>query len=273
MNVDPFYVRVGVCYSDSKNGVPPNPTFNIFRGYKSWGGGNLNYNDKVVRKYFNRLDNLYNGQVCVNLDAQNRGRNLGVKGCPADGVVVAEDLLVGGKCPDGQPPVIAGGESSCIYRSTELSAGTFEQLAPGGKPDLTKYHYDKDTGMLFFYLVQNEVNAHAPSPVGSCVLGSDSACPKHDEAFYGCPAQGCTTYTVHIIDSNYTPGPSKCGGDGNADIYAKVPKYVLPEPADKNQLGYVQPGQSGPVIPQNKEDKPGFPNRVAMTPPICKGTP
>ena len=60
---------------------------------------------------------------------------------------------------------------------------------------------------------------------------------------------------------------------GEADIYAKVPKYVLPEPADRNQLGYAPGGPSGPVIAQNKEDKPGFPHRVAVTPPVCKGTP
>ena len=277
MNEQPFYARIGVCYSDSKNGVPPNPKFQISRGYRSWGGGNLNIGNPVVRKYYNQLANLYNGQFCQNLDAQARvdgfSRNLAEHGCPANGVVIADGLVVDGKCPGGEPPVTVGGESSCIYATTQLSEGTFEQLAPDGKPDVSKYYYDKDTGMLFFYVVQNEVNAQGPSPLGNCMAGNDPACPESGESFYGCPAQGCTTYRVEILDSNYAYGPSACGGKGEADIYAKVPKYVLEEPADKNQLGYAPGGPSGPVIPQSKEDKPGFPYRVAMTPPICTGTP
>ena len=283
MNVDPFYVRVGVCYSDSKGGVPPNPKFQVFRGYKSWGGAGTQYDDKVMRRYFNKLNNLWPptpkpppslGQICENLDAQGRGINLGEHGCPADGVVIADAVVVGGKCPDGTDPVKdARDQQACIYKSTQLGEGTFEQLAPGGKPDVTKYHYDKTTGMLFFYVVQNEANAFASSPIGSCVMGTDSACPDKDESFYGCPAQGCTTYTVEILDKDYVPGPSKCGGDGDGDLYAKVPKYVLPEPATANQLGYVQPGVAGPVVAQSMKSAQGFAHRVAVTPPICTGMP
>ena len=277
MDVHPFYVRVGVCYSDRTNGVPPNPRFEILRGYKSWGGNGVEYNDKVMRKYFNKLNGLYKGEICENLDAQNRGRNLQEHGCPAHGVVIAAE---GGQCPAGSTPGTAGGHPSCIFPPSELSEGTFEQLAPGGKPDPKKYYYDKTTGMLFFYVMQNEINAApAPSPIGSCGIARDSACPTPDESFYGCPAQGCTTYRVEIVDAGYSPGASACGGSGAADIYAKVPKYVLAEPTDANQLGYVPPSfppgitAKSPVIPQRQETKPGFAHRVAMTPPICAGTP
>ena len=278
MNEDPFYVRVGVCYSDSKTGVRPDAKFKVSRGYKSWGGNGVNYNAPKIRRYFNRLHALYQGEICHDLDAQPRdpgdlSQNLKANGCPAHGVVIADGLVVGGKCPDGSAPEMAGGEQSCIYKPSELSEGTFEQLAPGGKPDVTKYHYDKTTGMLFFYVVQNEANAHASSPIGSCVSGTDPACPDKDESFYGCPAQGCTTYKIEITDSDYSFGPSQCGGAGAADLYAKVPKFVLPEPANANKLGYVQPGTAGEVIAQNLQSAQGFPHRAAMTPPVCTGTP
>jgi hypothetical protein len=243
---------------------------------------------KVMRRHFNKLNNLWPptpnpppslGQICENLDAQGRGINLGEHGCPADGVVIAEAVVVGGKCPDGTDPVKdARDQQACIYKSTQLGEGTFEQLAPGGKPDVTKYHYDKTTGMLFFYVVQNEANAFASSPIGSCVNGTDPACPDKDESFYGCPAQGCTTYTVQIMDGGYSPGPSQCGGGGEADLYAKVPKYVLPEPTNANQLGYAPPFPPGidaksPVVAQSLKSTQGFAHRVAVTSPICTGMP
>ena len=89
----------------------------------------------------------------------------------------------------------------------------FSKLKADGTPDYTKYHYDSATGMLFFYVAQDQKNAEGTSPIGSCIEGSDPACPKPGESMYGCPAQGCTTYTVEINDPSYVPGPSFCGGD------------------------------------------------------------
>jgi len=101
-----------------------------------WGGNGVNYNAPKIRRYFNRLHALYQGEICHDLDAQPRdpgdlSQNLKANGCPAHGVVIADGLVVGGKCPDGSAPEMAGGEQSCIYKPSELSEGTFEQLAPG----------------------------------------------------------------------------------------------------------------------------------------------
>jgi len=70
----------------------------------------------------------------------------------------------------------------------------------------------------------------------------------------------------HAVRANYLYA-------GAADLYAKVPKFVLPEPANANKLGYVQPGTAGEVIAQNLQSAQGFPHRAAMTPPVCTGTP
>ena len=56
-------------------------------------------------------------------------------------------------------------------------------------------------------------------------------------------------------------------------VVGTVAKYVLPEPANANKLGYVQPGTAGEVIPQSLQSQQGFAHRTAMTPPICTGTP
>src|SRR4029077_15160191 len=139
------------------------------------------------------------------------------KGCPADGVVIKPQ---GGACPTGftKEATDADNKVACIFETSpqlveEPDFATFSKIV-AGKPDFTKYHYDSNTGMLFFYVVQNQRNAEKTSPIGSCIAGSDPGCPKDSESTYGCPAQGCTTYTVEIADASYAPGPSTCGADG-----------------------------------------------------------
>lgn len=94
---------------------------------------------------------------------------------------------------------------------------------------LTKYFYDSTIGVLFFYVVQDALNAVGPSPLGSCCDDTkgecktlnDLACPdfKQGESYYSCPPQGCITYTVRLDDSTYQPGPSKCGVEVSPGVY------------------------------------------------------
>src|SRR5256885_11650122 len=43
--------------------------------------------------------------------------------------------------------------------------------ADGAPHDFNKYFYDANSGMLFFYVMQKELNARGTSPLGSCTDG------------------------------------------------------------------------------------------------------
>ncbi len=134
--------------------------------------------------------------------------------------------------------------------------------------------------MLYFYVMQKEKNVQGSSPIGSCVNGSDSACPDPTESLFACPAQGCITYTVEIDDPSYDPGASFCAGSASPGEIYKVQngKYVLPEPAKTNKLVYAPPYPPGiteksEVQYDAKTTAQGFLHRVAKTSPTCTGTP
>ena len=284
MDKDPFFVRLGVCYTNKDKSHPQTPKFKIHRGYKSWGGNGTTYDDPLMRKYFNKLNNLWDGQTCDNLDYQvvdNTRRN--DLGCPADGVVIQPDSRT---CPPGSVPGgkrDARNEDVCIFETQTLAEEQdFAKLAKAdGTPvDPPKYYYDATTGMLYFYVMQKEKNMQGSSPIGSCVNGSDSACPDPSESLFACPAQGCITYTVEIDDPSYDPGASFCAGSASPGEIYKVQngKYVLPEPAKTNKLVYAPPYPPGitekSLVQYDAMTTPqGFLHRVAKTSPTCTGTP
>ena len=68
MDNDPFYTRIGVCYTNANRTHPQNAKFNIERGYNSWGGNGTETINPKMRLYFNQLTNLYDRQTCQNFD-------------------------------------------------------------------------------------------------------------------------------------------------------------------------------------------------------------
>lgn len=257
MQAKPFYVRVGICYTNAQNGPPAAGNFTITRGYKSWGGNGVNTTKAAMRQYFNQLENRYGSQTCHNLDS-GVARNLAPgTGCPAEGVTA----VPAGGCPAGSRQE----GDMCVFPRTPLTAAASitDLLKPDGKPADT-YFYDGTTGMLFFYVQQDSPNARGPSPLGSCSgdpLKDDPACPREGEeleTYYSCPPQGCINYSVELKDSGYTPGPSNC---------ARLASYELPEPVITNQLAYV--GGSAIVKADAAEEKPGFLHWVPRQQPNC----
>lgn len=249
MDKKPFHVRVGICYSKAGGGALAPENFTITRGYKSWGGNGVNYNDLTLRRSFNRLSNLYDGQNCFNLDHQNPALNNapGGKGCPAEGVIL--------RPPEGCGALMAARDLAnvevCISpRQTLKKATSITELAKpdgtpatnlDGTPAFDKYYFDAASGMLYFYVVQDSPNAKGAAPVGSCKgqPDDDPACPGAGEldTYFPCPAQGCINYSVEVNDPTYTPGPSACNTDA----------FAWPEPVITNRLGYAGKNGAAPV--------------------------
>jgi len=274
MDSEPFYVRVGICYTDA-SGAAPAGNFTIRRGYKSWGGNGVSYNNPLVQSAFNKLELLYNGETCHNLDHQVTG-NIGAKGCPAHGVI---PVPASGTCP--LPSVKDG--SVCAYPVTPLTAAAAigDLTKTDGTPALDKYYYDKDIGMLYLNVVQDAPNAKAVAPVGSCP--GDPACPGEGEleTYFGCPPQGCINYSVQLNDA-YTPGVPKCNEKAGGSVYSyQSGRYALPEPPNQNRLAYAVPASaSAPGIADGeivqREEIPtnskGFAHSVATKAPFCAVT-
>lgn len=259
---DPFYVRVGVCYTN-KDGSHPADAFTVTRGYRSWGGGGTDHNDRELQQYFNRLQLRYLGQTCHNLDSQETGNRDDATGCPAAGVT---PLPLTGSCP--APSAADTDDQSnpaCVYpTSTLAAAASIDDLTDGtGAPDLTKYFYDAARGLLFFYVAQDLPNAFGPSPLGSCTesgSGEDSACPNLDEgeSYYACPAAGCADYVVKLGGS-YDPGPSNC------EAY---PTYEQDPPADELLLAHIESNDEVIQVEAGGKDD-NFPHYEAETDPVC----
>ncbi len=303
---NPFYVRVGVCYTGKKAGhLRPNGNFKIARGYRSWGAGPVNFAEPRIRKLFVPIDgqNSYDKEVCYNLSAQNPA-NLNdylpsnpsaYKGCPAHGVVGRDSPDA--TCPAGSTPAFAGvtQQPICIYPKAEdyTPVNSLADLTDPktGKPvDLAKnnYFYDKDTGMLFFYVMQDRPNVSYTSPLGSCdVANPPSYCPNpkgtpYPESYYACPAEGCLTYTVRLDDPDYDPAPSACVAEGKKTIYETNPAYAQPPIEGANQLAFVDGTQTRPagaiVEALDRNAKTAYPYRIpgfqgAPSDPKCTGLP
>jgi G8 domain len=212
-SMNPFYVRIGLCYA-SANGKPANKSaFTIARGYHSYGGGTVGAgpDDLELRAYYNKLSNLYvdssgNHQVCdnlvgntllpggvpINLQCPSNpvpgtcpfnwpgvGNTLG---CPANGITLAS-----AGCPTGTTMVTDNrGQAACLYPTDTLvsadslsditnSDGTYNKSPDeSGRTGLDKFYYDASTGWLFLYVAQQNLNAEGPSPLANC---KDQATP------------------------------------------------------------------------------------------------
>jgi len=258
---NPFYVRVGICYSN-KDQTHPSNDFKIVRGYKSFGAGNVSPKDPELQKYWNKLP-------CDQLDSQHPPN---ATACPSEGAVVD------GACPDGQAPVAgmcpkAQLDDNGITSVADLLDSNTHLPVPN------KYFYDKKSGMLLFYMVQSAPNALGPSPLGSCGANAQTPlppeCPHGSETYYTCPAGGCTSYRVKMKGA-YDPGRSSCNpyppNDANHN-------FTQDPPANQNTLAYVVPSPApSPAPPFNTGDPvtltvggtPEYPHATANPPPVCQ---
>ncbi|WP_280153557.1 hypothetical protein [Piscinibacter sp. XHJ-5] len=272
----PFYVRIGICYTDA-GGATPTGSFTIRRGYKSWGGNGVSFNNPLLQPFYNQLQNRFNGEFCHNLDHQNPTQNFGATGCPAHGVTPAP---ADGSCPP--PSTLDAATRQCIYPvSTLTAASSLSEVtnADGTPASFTKYWYDRDIGMLYFYVMQDADNARGVAPIGSCP--GDPACPGADEldTYHSCPPQGCINYSVELSGA-YTPGEPRCDEKAGGSVYTYQNRlYELPAPAQQNVLAYVvKPNAAGSFNVQDGEivkrtevatnDK-GFSHSLPAKPPVC----
>jgi hypothetical protein len=296
----PFYVRVGICYTRADGKHPTDATkFTIMRGYKSFTGAGVPTD---------AANNLYSTQLpCNNLDNAVPNNVLpnptGVANCPSKSH--APLPLEGGGCPARSK--LSDDGKSCLFDVESLTKADSIKATPDdkgllnkdGTPNLGRYFYDDDPkspgfGMLYFYAAQDQPNAIAPSPLGSCSnppnpATDDPACPdytmskhKFRESYYACPAQGCTVYTAALNDPNFkysvdltdpdnNPGKSTCTPYG-PDPETGEPIYGQSAPANLAQL--VLAGTTEPPIDfQTKVDNQGVPfNTVKGTAPSCPVT-
>ena len=202
---DPFFVRLGICYTDANRSHPQDPSkFSITRGYKSYTGGNVDPNDPELLKY-------WSPSACHNLDTLNPV-NVTDPTCPGPRPRLKpkpnDEACPSGSTPDGQ---------SCVFPTDNLDRveSVEQMLKPDGAPNLETFFYDKATGMLFLWVAQDEPNPVAPSPLGSCTGNpetDDPICPDvaKGETYYACPVKGCHIYLIKLDDPNYSPGASTC---------------------------------------------------------------
>lgn len=282
MDKDPFYVRVGICYTDKTTGGPPKNDFTLVRGYKSWGGGGVNATLPEMRPYFNFYDGkpAPDGRLrpsCFNVDGQNPNENLLPGQCPAQGEI---PLLAGGGCPAGATQE----GNQCIFKKqTFTQAQSIKELTDetSGKALATdKYFYDAARGMLYFYVAQNSPNAQGKAPLASCVKANDPTCPGEGEldSYYPCPPEGCTTVMVTLNDPSYVPGEAKCNelvaggiyGNGAGDDGATMPDPMGEKGFLTHRLGYVGESGAGAVVKSNPtQTKPGFLHWTPERPAAC----
>jgi hypothetical protein len=227
----PFSIRVGICYR-SANGKPGSANdFVISRGRKSYGLANGEEMQLQQAKVWTDIPD------CKNLDEANR-RNL-TGGCPATPEPVATP----------------------VPKIEDLND-------QDGKPLKDVYYYDAANGLLYFNMIQDELNAHGPSPLGNCDKSPpDADCPQlTDESYYACPAAGCILYVVKVTDPQYVPGPSDCNP---YPVHAQTTP-----PANENVLALLG---STPVIVTpvpvagTPTALPGdFPHNVPVPTPVCE---
>ncbi len=205
---NPFFIRLGICYTKA-DGVshPQDPSrFSITRGYKSYTGGFVDPNDPELLKY-------WSPSACNNLDSLNTA-NITGPACPGPRERIIP-LPPSNTCPSGSTP--SADRKSCVFPTDQLDLveDPAQMLNADGTPNLESFSYDKDTGMLFLWVAQDEPNPVAPSPLGSCTGNSgtdDPTCPDiaHGETYYACPAKGCHVYLIKLDDPSYSPGASNC---------------------------------------------------------------
>ncbi|MFZ0589263.1 MAG: G8 domain-containing protein [Bryobacteraceae bacterium] len=277
----PFYMQVGICYKP-KGANPPADSFTITKGYRSYGSGNVVISSSVngetvvntaLRQFYNPLTGLYPNanQVCNNLDSQMvpLGSSTPPPGCPAPGII----LKPSGGCPSGTNAATdLLDQAICVYPTTQLTeVASINQMTVDGNlnglPNLNNFFYDKQRGLLFFWVAQTEPNAAGQSPLGNCTgsAGDPSYCPDKStgDTYYVCPPEGCSTYRVSLNDPNYTPGPSDCPA---GIVYGP---YTWPaQPVNQNRLVLAD---THAIVSQGQQ--PGlngnFPHYTPDSPPAC----
>lgn len=244
--LDPFHVRLGICYaSHSASGAPAGAApFKITRGYKSYGGGNVHQDDPELNRYWNKLQLRYDGQTCIDLDDLNRDNVHAETGCPANGVTA----VPAGGCPaPSVEKTDRAGLPACVYPKEELfPAASIDDLTNAdGTPAIDRYYYDAEAGLLFLNVVQDVPNPVGPSPLGDCsgAAGEDPACPDiaRDETYYACPPQGCQIYRIEVTDPSYVPGASTC---------TPYPQYRMEEPTGGPFLFDIERGEIVERVPE-----------------------
>ena len=257
---NPFFVRLGICYTNADGSHPQDPSrFSITRGYKSYTGGFVDPNDPALRQY-------WSPSSCNNLDSLNTD-NLTAPTCPAPRPR-HQPVPPSGVCPPGSTR--SEDQASCVFPTDALDrVDSVEQMHNAdGTPNLETFTYDKDTGMLFLWVAQDEPNPVAPSPLGSCTGDEhtdDPACPDvaDGETYYACPVKGCHVYLVRLDDPGYVPGASRC---------QPYERYTAAPFEPPNQLVLV--GTGTVVQPVQMVDKIGDPFAApsAATDPMCELT-
>lgn len=282
---NPFYIQIGVCYSDASGGHPTD-SFTVTHGYKSWGGGGVQPKDLVLRQYYNQLSGLYNSESCLNLDSGNTGNLDPVSGCPADGV----SLQSSGTCPDGatkftdqqkQAACLFAKNTPALTKALSLAGMTTDGTL-NGPPNLNKYFYDSTTGMLYLWVAQTDANAEGPSPLGNCTgSANDPAfCPQNTgagavstgEPYYNCPAEGCPTYRISLNDPNYTPGTSTCpvfGSTGDVAGWTNGTGGATWTSPPANQPVLVDADNPSSVVVRTAVTSGPAPHYEDANPPVC----
>jgi hypothetical protein len=258
---NPFFVRLGICYTNADGTThPPDPSkFSITRGYKSYTGGFVDPTDPELLKYWSPSD-------CNNLDSL-RTANITTPTCPGTRQRIIP-MPGTNMCPSGSTP--SNDNTTCVFPTDQLDRvdDPAQMLNNDGTPNLEKFSYDKDTGMLFLWVAQDEPNPVAPSPLGSCTgnkATDDPTCPDvaHGETYYACPAKGCHVYLIKLDDPSYSPGASNC---------QPYEKYTHTPFTTPNTL--VLHGTTTPVQPTLLFDKANDPFHTpsADTDPNCQAT-
>jgi hypothetical protein len=291
----PFYVQLGICYSKNDvGGTHPAGNFTITRGYKSWGGGNLQPGDQSLRQFFNQLQFLADAnQWCFNTDSQNP-QNMGtmppLTGCPTVGVSLQTN---GGCLAGGTEFTDQQGKPACKFPTSTLSEveprdikGMTTDGTLSGPPNLDKYFYDSNTGMLYLWIVQTDANAAGPSPLGNCTgQASDPPfCPQltngvsTGEPYYNCPAEGCSNYRITLNDPTYTvntAGQSTCPvfgtATGNANDWLNGTAGVTwPAPPTSLPIPVLYDKSTNEVVTRTEPNPNPAPHYAPASNPTCQ---
>jgi hypothetical protein len=242
---NPFHTRIGICYkNEGSSYVPPAGAFTVYKGSKSFAGPDST--KKPLEPYYTSL-------MCNGLD----------------NVMCSSGTYphcVASLCPAA--PFYSVSKDKPVDSKTKLKlkqVTSVDQLDdPSVCPDGTCFFYDKNSGLLFIDMVQEQPNAGGPetSPLGSCGGSgaiNDSACAE--ENFYSCPGPGCELYTIQANGLLYSPGTSS-----DCTPYGGATDYTQPYPTGLNQLAYASDSS---LVTTTLEGLPGaaFPHQAANNAP------
>jgi hypothetical protein len=217
-SANPFHARIGICFRNEGTPPPKPPTFNVYKGSKSFAGPDTPSTEQ--------LDPFYQPLSCNGLD-----NDMTCTSSPTFG-----PLCVASLCP-AAPFYAAASDQTHQHRQELKQATSVADLDDSTKcPNGTCYYYDEGSGLLFLDMVQEQANAGGPytSPLGSCSgtqANSDPACAA--ENFYSCPGPGCELYTVEAHGYAPNGNPSAC------TPYGGTTDYTEDYPDNLNQLAYA----------------------------------